>query len=98
MKLFGYSISLNVLILIGVLYLIMVVNALSGSCNREGLSANDVASKLNAFVSQIKRLPRPLSSSNKAAITSQMNQLSSMTSDPAVKNKINSVAATVSRM
>jgi hypothetical protein len=37
MKLFGYSISLNVLILIGVLYLIMVVNALSGSCNREGM-------------------------------------------------------------
>ena len=36
-KLFGYSISLNVLILIGVLYLIMVVNALSGSCNTEGL-------------------------------------------------------------
>ena len=38
MKLFGYSISLNVLILIGIFYLIMVVNALSGSCNREGLS------------------------------------------------------------
>ncbi len=37
MKVFGYSISLNVLILIGILYLIMVVNALSGSCNREGL-------------------------------------------------------------
>ena len=37
MKLFGYTISLNVLILIGILYLIMVVNALSGSCNREGL-------------------------------------------------------------
>jgi hypothetical protein len=36
MKVFGYSISLNVLILMGVLYLIMVVNALSGSCNREG--------------------------------------------------------------
>ena len=36
-KLFGYSISLNVIILIGILYLIMVVNALSGSCNREGI-------------------------------------------------------------
>ena len=36
-KLFGYSISLNVLILIGILYLIMVVNALSASCNMEGL-------------------------------------------------------------
>jgi hypothetical protein len=38
MKLFGYSFSLNVLILIGILYLIMVVNALSSSCNREGLT------------------------------------------------------------
>jgi len=37
MKLFGYSISLNVLILIGVLYLIMTVNAVSSSCNREGM-------------------------------------------------------------
>lgn len=37
MKLFGYSISINVLILIGVFYLIMVVNALSASCNREGV-------------------------------------------------------------
>jgi len=36
-KLFGYSISLNVLILIGILYLIMLVNALSGACNREGM-------------------------------------------------------------
>ena len=36
-KLFGYSISLNVIILIGILYLIMVVNALSASCNMEGL-------------------------------------------------------------
>jgi len=37
MKVFGYSISINVLILLGILYLIMVVNALSASCNREGL-------------------------------------------------------------
>ena len=36
MKLFGYSISLNIVILIGILYLIMIVNALSSSCNREG--------------------------------------------------------------
>jgi hypothetical protein len=42
MKLFGYSISLNVLILIGILYLIMVVNALSGSCNREGLTNTEI--------------------------------------------------------
>ena len=36
MKVLGYSISLNVLILIGILYLIMVVNALSSSCSIEG--------------------------------------------------------------
>lgn len=36
MKLLGYSIDLNIIILIGILYLIMVVNALSGSCKREG--------------------------------------------------------------
>ena len=41
MKLFGYSISINVLILIGVLYLIMTVNAVSGSCNREGMNFKD---------------------------------------------------------
>jgi len=40
MKVFGYSISINVLILLGILYLIMVVNALSASCNREGLLVN----------------------------------------------------------
>ena len=39
-KLFGYSISLNVLILIGILYLIMIVNALSSSCNMEGMKLN----------------------------------------------------------
>lgn len=32
-KLFGYSISLNVIILIAILYLIMVVNAITCSCN-----------------------------------------------------------------
>ena len=46
MKLFGYSISLNVLILIGILYLIMVVNALSGSCNREGLTGKEVQERV----------------------------------------------------
>jgi hypothetical protein len=45
MKLFGYSISLNVLILIGVLYLIMVVNALSASCNMEGIKVKGPAGR-----------------------------------------------------
>ena len=48
MKLFGYSISLNIVILIGIFYLIMVVNALSSSCNREGMSNAD--SSLNAQI------------------------------------------------
>ena len=41
MKLFGYSISLNILILIGILYLIMTINAVSSSCNREGMNSKD---------------------------------------------------------
>ena len=40
-----YSISLNVLILIGILYLIMVVNALGGSCNIEGYKGKSVKDK-----------------------------------------------------
>ena len=43
MKLFGYPISVNVIILIGILYLIMIINALSASCNREGLSMGQKA-------------------------------------------------------
>jgi hypothetical protein len=55
MKVFGYSISLNVLILIGILYLIMVVNALSGSCNREGLIGikNKINKKINKITQQV---------------------------------------------
>jgi hypothetical protein len=51
MKVFGYSISLNVLILMGILYLIMVVNALSGSCNREGFKG--IKKKINKMREQV---------------------------------------------
>jgi hypothetical protein len=52
MKLFGYSVSLNVLILIGILYLIMIVNALSSSCNKEGLKTVIKESKTPAESAQ----------------------------------------------
>ena len=53
-KLFGYSISLTVIILIGILYLIMVVNALSASCNREGMTDRD--SYIANFVDSIEMI------------------------------------------
>ena len=46
MKLLGYSIDLNILILIGILYLIMVVNAISGSCKREGMYGSNIKERI----------------------------------------------------
>jgi hypothetical protein len=40
-KLFGYSISLKVLMLMGILYLIIVLHAISAACNMEGMSSSD---------------------------------------------------------
>jgi hypothetical protein len=72
MKLFGYSISLNVLILIGILYLIMVVNALSGTCNREG--ATSMMAPLYAIVNQVTatKQTRPLTVAEKLYFTTQL--------------------------
>ena len=68
MKLLGHSISINVLILIGIMYLIMVVNAVSSSCKREGMSGfkkairqekrddAEVASQLDAMINQIEQV------------------------------------------
>jgi hypothetical protein len=106
MKLFGYSISLNVLILIGVLYLIMVVNALSGSCNREGRKgrsnksppANSLISEVYKLLDTAQRMPRPLSPQTKEEIKSQLFALGSLSSDRNVKNQIISAANTVSSM
>lgn len=71
MKLFGYSISLNVLILIGILYLIMVVNAISSSCNREGLSSveKNFGNALKIIVNPaVDKSPNPTTAVNKIAI------------------------------
>jgi hypothetical protein len=78
MKLFGYSISLNVLILIGILYLIMVVNALSGSCNREGMSTIDT-----------DNLARVEYIIDKAARTnSYLDKMKTTTTDPKLLSRI----------
>jgi hypothetical protein len=83
MKLFGYSISLNVLILIGILYLIMVVNALSGTCNREGMTTSETAGEtagidiINSIVEimnqTITSSPNPLPIGNFMAYSERVN-------------------------
>jgi hypothetical protein len=86
-KLFGYSISINVLILIGILYLIMVVNALSASCNMEGLTdkeaqgiANAIQNEVEKTKSIIKNMPKPLSQKDKQGISDRLSNLMSMAS------------------
>ena len=71
MKLFGYSISLNVLILIGILYLIMVVNALSSSCNREGLSASEIRKAQVSINNVLGRAKETMSKSTTKKLTKQ---------------------------
>ena len=79
MKLFGYSISLNILILIGILYLIMVVNALSSSCNREGMTtteaaAIDIINQIVDIMNQtITSSPNPLPRDNFMAYIDRVN-------------------------
>ena len=68
MKLFGYSISLNVVILICIFYLIMVVNALSGSCIREGMGTMtpiEIAMKLNDIQGKIFMQKKPMKEDTK---------------------------------
>jgi hypothetical protein len=91
----------------------MVVNALSGSCNREGLVGKKrknrdnseaekrdeaLQSKLNAVVSTISRLPKPLSPTKKQVLQEQLQQMMSMTSDQNLLSQINDVANKVSSM
>ena len=77
---FGYSISLNVLILIGILYLIMVVNALSGTCNREGMTTSETAEIgiINSIVEimnqTITSSPNPLPIGNFMAYSERVNK------------------------
>ena len=85
MKLFGYSISLNVLILIGILYLIMIVNALSCSCNMEGFKSSaerkrdkkekkqdeaDVSMVTNTSQSTMRNVEKELSDIQRSTATS----------------------------
>ena len=100
MKLFGYSISLNVLILIGVLYLIMVVNALSASCNTEGLTLNTtpltadtVSKELNNLMSAVKKAKKPLSAQDKEDITKRIYELKSATRDRIMLDEIKKAAS-----
>jgi hypothetical protein len=95
MKLFGYSISLNVLILIGILYLIMIVNALSAACNREGLvlntkpiTADQVSNELNNLISAVKKAKKPLSTQDQQDITKRIEELRTATRDPRMLYKI----------
>jgi hypothetical protein len=100
MKVFGYSISLNVLILIGVLYLIMVVNALSGSCNKEGFNSADakVANVANSLASEIMRQPKPMPAASKQSFLSRLQNLSLLTKNPLFLGKIMQLKSKVSTM
>jgi hypothetical protein len=97
MKLFGYSISLNVLILIGILYLIMVVNALSGSCNREGLTGVERALKpsLDVILMQANK-PGATKSQVQPVLNQTMNDL--LTKDSAMLNLLTSVQTKVNNL
>jgi hypothetical protein len=102
-KLFGYSISLNVIILIGILYLIMVVNALSGSCNREGMDNRNIQGDLNNLIentvqgiklqiNDAERNGRPLTEKQIQNFSAQLMNITdimvSKTNDPNIHNQI----------
>lgn len=94
-KLLGYSISLNIIILIGIFYLIIVVNALSGSCNREGFTNAELKLKqqfdqLSNMVAQAKG---PITASDNTKIISMFDQAidAAVTSDSAIRNLIANV-------
>ena len=76
-KIFGYSISLNVLILMGILYLIIVLHAISGSCDMEGMSTADTTLLKNV-------------SSVEEACNSTLDKIQLLTKDPEVLSKIKS--------
>ena len=98
LKVFGYSISLNILILIGTLYLIMVVNALSASCNREGNAAHDqkakqetynALKKINSDLSGLIKLEPTANTSPKVAeMLAKVEKLKSNMSKIAAKGKV----------
>jgi len=99
MKVFGYSISINVLILLGILYLIMVVNALSGSCNREGMSASDtsIANQLKQLQATIQNTPKPILPQQKQQFYTTLNMLGTNARDNNLRNVINQIANQLAR-
>ena len=74
-KLFGYSISLNVLVFMGILYLIIVLHAVSGACNMEGMSSSD------------KQILKDVSDVEDAC-ESTLDKIQLLTTDPEVLAKI----------
>ena len=75
LKLFGYSISLNLLILIGILYLIMVVNALSCSCNIEGFNFDKMKSIKKVVSDATSSVNASASAADQASAKTQMSAL-----------------------
>lgn len=77
----------------------MVVNALSASCNREGLTlttlstnpltAKDVVNELNNLLSAVKAAKKPLSKQDGLDITNRIKALKSATRDKRVLEQIN---------
>ena len=105
LKVFGYSISLNILILIGTLYLIMVVNALSASCNREGNAKSDkkvkqatynALKKINSDLSGLIKLEPTANTSTKVKeMLASVGKLKSNMSQIAVNGKVDSDGKTL---
>ena len=56
-KLFGYSISLNVIILIAILYLIMTVNAITCACNEGFKFGRKRRYKRSGLTKDVNKLP-----------------------------------------
>ena len=74
MKFLGYSIDLNIIILIGILYLIMVVNAISGSCKREGLNISQARTAIDKIARKLRNNPN-MSMDEKNELRDQLDKI-----------------------
>lgn len=101
-KVLGYSISLKVIILICIFYLIMVVNALSGSCNREGFTNAELMLKqqLDALSNKLAQFKGPITASDNTKIISMFDQAidKAVTSQSAMRNLIEKVRGQIRRL
>lgn len=77
MKFLGYSIDLNIIILIGILYLIMVVNAISGSCKMEGLKVTDIRPAIDKIDRKLQNNPN-MSNYKKQELREDMSKIKRM--------------------